>query len=120
MYLAHGVRTRLNLDASGNRNSADTVWNDTYSRTANQLVNGDNAPNPLAAAAASRSSSGGPRTRDGCGIAWALKGHRQATNRSEWSLARYSSLCRGIADSSYDGSVPEACRREGESISDSR
>ena len=39
---------RLNLDADGNRNSADTVWNDTYSRTANQLVNGDNGPNPLA------------------------------------------------------------------------
>ena len=40
--------TRLNLDASGNRNSADTVWNDTYSQTANQLVNGNNGPNPLA------------------------------------------------------------------------
>jgi subtilase family serine protease len=41
--------TRLNLDASGNRKSADAVWNDTYSRTANQLVYGDNGPNPLAA-----------------------------------------------------------------------
>ncbi len=41
--------TRLNLDANGNHNSADTVWNDTYSRTANQLVNGNNGPNPLAA-----------------------------------------------------------------------
>ena len=41
--------TRLHLDANGNRNSADTVWNDTYSRTANQLVNGDNGPSPLAA-----------------------------------------------------------------------
>jgi subtilase family serine protease len=40
--------TRLDLSASGSRNSADTVWNDTYSRTANQLVNGDNGPNPLA------------------------------------------------------------------------
>jgi len=40
--------TRLNLDANGNRNSADTVWNDTYNRTANQLVNGDNGPDPLA------------------------------------------------------------------------
>jgi len=40
--------TRLNLNASGNRNSADTVWNDTYSQTANQLVNGDNGPDPLA------------------------------------------------------------------------
>ena len=40
--------TRLNLDANGNRNSADAVWNDTYSRTANQLVNGNNGPSPLA------------------------------------------------------------------------
>jgi subtilase family serine protease len=40
--------TRLNLEANGNHNSADTVWNDTYSRTANQLVNGNNGPNPLA------------------------------------------------------------------------
>jgi subtilase family serine protease len=40
--------TQLNLDATGNRNSADTVWNDTYSSTANQLVIGDNGPNPLA------------------------------------------------------------------------
>jgi subtilase family serine protease len=40
--------TRLNLNASGNRNSADTAWNDTYSQTANELVNGDAGPNPLA------------------------------------------------------------------------
>jgi len=39
--------TRLDLDASGNRNSADTVWNDTYSMNANQLVNGTNGPNPI-------------------------------------------------------------------------
>jgi subtilase family serine protease len=39
--------THLNLDSSGNRNSADTVWNDTYSKNANQLVNGTNGPNPL-------------------------------------------------------------------------
>ena len=40
--------TRLNLDSSGKRNGADTVWNDTYSKTANQLINGNNGPNPLA------------------------------------------------------------------------
>ncbi len=40
--------TRLDLDATGNRNAADAVWNDTYSSTANQLVNGDNGPDPLA------------------------------------------------------------------------
>src|SRR6185437_13004176 len=39
--------TRLDLDASGNRNSADTVWNDTYRKDANQLVNGTNGPNPI-------------------------------------------------------------------------
>jgi subtilase family serine protease len=39
--------THLDLDSSGNRNSADTVWNDTYSKNANQLVNGSNGPNPL-------------------------------------------------------------------------
>jgi subtilase family serine protease len=39
--------TRLSLDASGNRNSADTAWNDTYSQNANQLVNGGIGPNPL-------------------------------------------------------------------------
>jgi len=40
--------TRLNLDASGNRVSADTVWNDTYSQAANELVNGGPGPSPLA------------------------------------------------------------------------
>jgi subtilase family serine protease len=40
--------TKLNLDASGNRTSADTAWNDTYNRAANQLVNGNSGPSPLA------------------------------------------------------------------------
>lgn len=40
--------TRLNLNSSGKRTSGDTVWNDTYSKTANQLINGNNGPNPLA------------------------------------------------------------------------
>jgi subtilase family serine protease len=40
--------TRIELKASGSRRSADTVWNDTYSKTANRLVDGDNGPNPLA------------------------------------------------------------------------
>ncbi len=40
--------TRLSLDAAGHRTAADQVWNDTYSSTANQLVNGNNGPNPLA------------------------------------------------------------------------
>jgi subtilase family serine protease len=40
--------TRLRLNASGSRLAADTVWNDTYSPTANQLVDGSRGPNPLA------------------------------------------------------------------------
>jgi subtilase family serine protease len=57
--------TRLNLDASGNRASADTVWNDTYSRTANQLVNGDNGPNPLAAGGGKSVVFGRPSYQNG-------------------------------------------------------
>jgi subtilase family serine protease len=40
--------TRLDLATNGTRASADSVWNDTYSQTANQLVNGNNGPDPLA------------------------------------------------------------------------
>jgi subtilase family serine protease len=40
--------TRLNLNANGYRKSADRVWNDTYNQTANQLVDGNDGPNPLA------------------------------------------------------------------------
>jgi subtilase family serine protease len=57
--------TRLSLDASGNRDSADTVWNDTYSRTANQLVNGDNGPNPLAAGGGKSVVFGRPSYQNG-------------------------------------------------------
>jgi subtilase family serine protease len=40
--------TRLSLDGNGNRGSADTVWNDTYNKATNQLVNGNAGPSPLA------------------------------------------------------------------------
>ena len=40
--------TRLQLDAAGRRDAADTVWNDTYSSTASRLVDGNNGPDPLA------------------------------------------------------------------------
>ena len=40
--------TQLHLGASGNRRSPDTVWNDTYNKSANQFIFGDNGPNPLA------------------------------------------------------------------------
>jgi len=38
----------LHLGVSGNRRSPDTVWNDTYNKSANQFIFGDNGPNPLA------------------------------------------------------------------------
>src|SRR5580693_542993 len=40
--------TRLRLDASGHRDAADVTWNDTYSSTASQLVDGNQGPDPLA------------------------------------------------------------------------
>ena len=40
--------TQLNLDQSGNRTSADTVWNDTYNHAANQLQNNNNGPSAIA------------------------------------------------------------------------
>ena len=59
--------TRLDLDASGKHNAADTVWNDTYSRTANQLVNGDNGPNPLAGGGGKSVIFGRPSYQSGVG-----------------------------------------------------
>jgi len=57
--------TRLDLDANGNRNTADTVWNDTYSQTANQLVNGNNGPDPLAAGGGTSVIFGRPSYQNG-------------------------------------------------------
>ena len=66
--------TRLNLDASGSRNSADTVWNDTYSRTANQLVNGNNGPDPLAGGGGKSVIFGRPSYQSG--VRGAVGSHR--------------------------------------------
>jgi subtilase family serine protease len=41
--------TALHLDANGNRTSPDTVWNDTYNTPAQQFINGNSGPSPLAA-----------------------------------------------------------------------
>src|SRR5579859_2289489 len=38
----------LHLNDSGKRTAADSVWNDTYNTAANNLVNGNDGPNPLA------------------------------------------------------------------------
>ena len=40
--------TQLHLDANGNRISPDTVWNDTYSKPAQQFIFGSSGPTPLA------------------------------------------------------------------------
>jgi subtilase family serine protease len=40
--------TQLHLDANGHRLSPDTVWNDTYSAPAQEFINGDSGPSPLA------------------------------------------------------------------------
>jgi subtilase family serine protease len=40
--------TQLHLDASGNRTSPDTAWNDTYGAAANQFLSGGTGPSPLA------------------------------------------------------------------------
>jgi subtilase family serine protease len=40
--------TQLHLDANGNHASPDTVWNDTYDQRAQQFINGNDGPNPLA------------------------------------------------------------------------
>jgi subtilase family serine protease len=40
--------TRLHLDANGNHVSPDTAWNDTYNVPANQFIDDNNGPNPLA------------------------------------------------------------------------
>jgi len=66
--------TRLNLDADGNRNSADAVWNDTYSSTANQLVNGNNGPNPLAGGGGRSVVFGRPSYQSG--VRGIVGGHR--------------------------------------------
>ena len=41
--------TQLHLATNGSRTSPDTVWNDTFSVPAQQFINGDNGPSPLAA-----------------------------------------------------------------------
>ena len=40
--------TQLHLNSHGNRTAPDTVWNDTYSTSTQQFINGDSIPSPLA------------------------------------------------------------------------
>jgi subtilase family serine protease len=57
--------TQLHLDAKGNRTSADTVWNDTYSAATSQFMFGDNGPNPLAGGGGLSELFGRPSYQDG-------------------------------------------------------
>jgi subtilase family serine protease len=66
--------TRLNLNGSGNRGSADTVWNDTYSHATNELVNGDAGPSPLASGGGTSVVFGRPSYQNG--IAGIVGDHR--------------------------------------------
>jgi subtilase family serine protease len=66
--------TRLDLDASGNRDSADTVWNDTYSRATNELVNGNAGPSPLASGGGKSAVFGRPSYQKG--VAGIVGDHR--------------------------------------------
>jgi len=92
--------TRLNLGASGNRNSADTVWNDTYSRTANQLVNGDNGPNPLATGGGKSVVFGRPSYQNG--VRGVVGSHRGVPDIS------MSAACTGAVNvyQSFGGQPP--------------
>jgi len=40
--------TQLHLDAAGNHVTADTVWNDSFSKSTNEFIVGGAGPNPLA------------------------------------------------------------------------
>jgi subtilase family serine protease len=92
--------TRLSLDASGNRNSADSVWNDTYSRTANQLVNGNNGPNPLAAGGGKSVVFGRPSYQNG--VRGVVGSHRGVPDIS------MSAACTGAVNvyQSFGGQPP--------------
>ena len=92
--------TRLSLDAGGNRNSADTVWNDTYSRMANQLVNGNNGPNPLAAGGGTSVVFGRPSYQNG--VRGVVGSHRGVPDIS------MSAACTGAVNvyQSFGGQPP--------------
>src|SRR6266702_494611 len=92
--------TRLSLDAGGNRNSADTGWNDTYSRMANQLVNGNNGPNPLAAGGGTSVVFGRPSYQNG--VRGVVGSHRGVPDIS------MSAACTGAVNvyQSFGGQPP--------------
>ena len=76
--------TDLHLDISGNRSSADTAWNDTYSKAVNKIVFGDNGPNPLATGGGKSARFSRPSYQNG--------------------VKNYTGTKRGIPDISMSGS----------------
>jgi subtilase family serine protease len=92
--------TRLNLDSSGNRNSADTVWNDTYSQAANKLVSGDPGPSPLAGGGGKSVVFGRPSYQNG--VAGVTGKHRGVPDIS------MSAACTGTVNvyQSFGGEDP--------------
>jgi len=92
--------TRLNLDVNGSPNAADTVWNDTYSQTANQLVNGDNGPNPLAGGGGKSVVFGRPSYQSG--VVGVVGAHRGVPDIS------MSAACTGAVNvyQSFGGEPP--------------
>jgi subtilase family serine protease len=92
--------TRLDLDANGHRNAADTVWNDTYSQTANQLVNGNNGPDPLAAGGGKSVIFGRPSYQNG--VRGTVGSHRGVPDIS------MSAACTGAVNvyQSFGGQPP--------------
>jgi subtilase family serine protease len=57
--------TRLNLNASGDRNGLDTAWNDTYSHAVNDFFFGNDGPNPLATGGGKSAYYGRPGYQNG-------------------------------------------------------
>jgi subtilase family serine protease len=57
--------TRLNLNASGARNSSDAAWNDTYSPAVNNFFFGNDGPNPLATGGGKSAYYGRPGYQNG-------------------------------------------------------
>ncbi len=66
--------TRLNLDGSGGNVSDATVWNDTYSKATNELVNGNAGPSPLASGGGKSVVFGRPSYQNG--VAGIVGDHR--------------------------------------------
>jgi subtilase family serine protease len=57
--------SEVHLNASGNRTSPDTVWNDTYNKAANQLLNSNNGPFAIATGGGRSTMFGRPSYQNG-------------------------------------------------------